>query len=36
MGGFSRYQPEHWILLLVVLVGFSLRVWAIGFGLPYD
>jgi 4-amino-4-deoxy-L-arabinose transferase-like glycosyltransferase len=36
MGGFSRYQPEHWVLLLVVLVGFSLRVWGIGFGLPYD
>lgn len=36
MGGFNRYQPEGWILLLVVLVAFSLRVWGIGFGLPYD
>jgi 4-amino-4-deoxy-L-arabinose transferase-like glycosyltransferase len=36
MERFSLYQHERRALLLIVLVGFSLRVWGIGFGLPYD
>jgi len=35
MGGLSQYQPERRVLLLIVLVGFCLRVWGIGFGMPY-
>jgi 4-amino-4-deoxy-L-arabinose transferase-like glycosyltransferase len=36
MGGLSQYQLERRVLLAIVLIGFSLRVWGIGFGLPYD
>ena len=32
----SHCQHERRVLLLIVLAGFVLRVWGIGFGLPYD
>ncbi|MBI5035493.1 MAG: glycosyltransferase family 39 protein [Chloroflexi bacterium] len=31
----SRIQKANWVLIVIVILGLMLRLWGIGFGLPY-